>query len=225
MIKIRNLSYFLVLVLAACTFDSSNNKAEAETPVYSTSNSYEKDGDYARAYFASGCFWCVEAIFESVEGVQEAISGYSGGTEKNPTYSLVSSGRSRHAEAVEVIYDPSVVTYETLLKVFFGSHDPTTADRQGPDRGPQYRSAVFYQTEKEKELTENYIKELEKKGTFKAKIVTEVSKLKVFYKAEGYHQDYERKHPNNSYVRAVSIPRLRSFQTKYPELLKKGTGH
>ncbi|MEO1049658.1 MAG: peptide-methionine (S)-S-oxide reductase MsrA [Bacteroidota bacterium] len=179
----------------------------------------------SKAYFASGCFWCVEAIFESVEGVKEAVSGYSGGQSQNPTYAQVSSGRTRHAEAVEVYYDPKVVSFETLLKVFFGSHDPTTPDRQGPDAGPQYRSVVFYQNAEEKKLTEAYIKELQAAGTFDAEIVTEVVKLEVFYKAEDYHQDYERKNPYNPYIRAVSIPRLNRFKAKFPELLKSEQPH
>jgi peptide-methionine (S)-S-oxide reductase len=175
----------------------------------------------SKAYFASGCFWCVEAVFESVSGVEETISGYSGGSTPNPTYGFVSSGQSRYAESVEVYYDPAVVSYSTLLKVFFGSHDPTTKDRQGPDRGPQYRSIIFYQNPEEQKLANDYIEELKNAGTFKGDIVTEVVPFEKFYKAEDYHQDYERLNPDNSYVQSVSIPRLRSFQEKFPELLKK----
>ena len=171
------------------------------------------------AYFASGCFWCVEAIFQSVEGVEEAISGYSGGKIKNPTYRLVSSGATRHAEAVEVYYDPNIVSYETLLKVFFGSHDPTTPDQQGPDRGPQYRSAIFYQTQEEKELIDGYIAEIS--SDYSKPITTEVAEFEVFYDAEDYHQEYEARNPNQPYVRSVSIPRLNRFKAKFPELLKK----
>jgi peptide-methionine (S)-S-oxide reductase len=176
----------------------------------------------SKAYFASGCFWCVEAVFESVKGVKEAVSGYAGGTEVNPTYEQVGAGRTGHAEAVEVYYDPQVVSYETLLKVFFGSQDPTTANRQGPDVGSQYRSVVFYQNESEKKLTEDYIRKLDASGQFKSKIVTQVVPFKAFYPAEDYHQNYERMHPENRYVQAVSIPRLRQFQAKFPELLKEG---
>lgn len=221
MLKIKTVLLLFALVIGACSFDANQSASQVETAPVAVTTSYENADGLAKAYFASGCFWCVEAIFESVEGVKEAISGYSGGTIKNPTYSLISSGNTRHAETVEVIYDPTIVSYETLLKVFFGSHDPTTPDQQGPDRGPQYRSAVFYQTPQEKKLTEDYIAKLIKMKAFDGKITTEVSKLKVFYKAEDYHQDYEKKHPNNSYVRAVSIPRLKRFQAKYPELLKK----
>ncbi len=174
----------------------------------------------AVAYFASGCFWCVEAIFESVEGVGDVVSGYSGGKESTATYGEVSAGRTEHAEAVAVHYDSTKVDYPTLLKVFFGSHDPTTLNQQGPDRGTQYRSAIFYRNDTEKELAIKYIKELLAKGEY-SKITTEVSMLKGFYKAEAYHQNYERNNPNNSYVRSVSIPRLNKFKKKFPELLKE----
>ncbi|MGJ8661266.1 MAG: peptide-methionine (S)-S-oxide reductase MsrA [Bacteroidota bacterium] len=173
----------------------------------------------AVAYFASGCFWCVEAVFESVKGVGEVESGYSGGTEKNPSYEMVSSGRTRHAEAVKVYYDSTIVSYNTLLKVFFGSHDPTTLNQQGPDKGPQYRSVIFYQTPKEKQEAEIYMTLLLKNDVY-SNITTEVVPFEKFYIAEDYHQNYERLHPDQGYVRAVSIPRLNAFKAKYPELLK-----
>ena len=175
---------------------------------------------YETAYFASGCFWCVEAIFESVKGVKEVVSGYSGGKEKNPTYEQVGYGRTTHAEAVEVYYDPKIVSFETLVKVFFGSHDPTTLNRQGPDKGAQYRSIAFYKNESEKKIIKDYISELENKKVYSAPIVTEVKPFSVFYDAEDYHQDYEKNNPNNSYIRNVSVPRLKRFQAKFPELLK-----
>ncbi len=181
----------------------------------------EKIETNAVAYFASGCFWCVEAIFESVEGVGDVISGYSGGKKSTANYNDVSAGRTDHAESVAVHYDSTKVDYPTLLKVFFGSHDPTTLNQQGPDRGRQYRSAIFYRNNKEKELAENYIDELLSKQVF-PKITTEVVQFEAFYKAEDYHQNYEERNPNNSYVRAVSIPRLNKFKNKYPELLKEG---
>ena len=174
-----------------------------------------------KAYFASGCFWCVEAIFESVEGVQEAHSGYSGGKTKNPTYNQIGYGNTGHAEAVEVIYDPKVVSFKTLVEVFFGSHDPTTLNRQGPDRGTQYRSVAFYQNDTEKNAIESHIVKLIEEEVYSNKIVTEVTPLVKFYYAEEYHQDYEKINPENSYVRNVSIPRLNRFKAKYPHLLKK----
>lgn len=200
------------------------------TSVFACGNSVQTDKVDAKpiqegmstAYFASGCFWCVEAVFQSVKGVSDAVSGYSGGTEKNPTYEKVSAGRTSHAEAVKVYYDPMKVDFETLVKVFFGSHDPTTLNQQGPDRGAQYRSIAFYQSEKEKEIIENYIRELNESKQYNSPVVTEVKEFNVFYDAEEYHQEYERNHPENPYVQGVSIPRLRKFQEKYPELLKEG---
>ncbi|MEL7534402.1 MAG: peptide-methionine (S)-S-oxide reductase MsrA, partial [Bacteroidota bacterium] len=211
----------LFLSLSACSMQQ-NSRQSAEQTAIKTVNTEELD-KLSKAYFASGCFWCVEAIYESVRGVEEAVSGYSGGEIKNPTYQQVSSGRTKHAEAVEVYYDPEVVDYATLVKVFFGSHDPTTPNRQGPDRGPQYRSMVYYQNASEKQIVESYIQELEAAGTFDAKIVTEVVPFEVFYDAEDYHQDFERLNPNQPYVQAVSIPRLKRFQAKFPELLKEET--
>ena len=191
-----------------------DNKSQLWTPP-SISQGMEK------AYFASGCFWCVEAIFESVEGVQEAHSGYSGGKTKNPTYNQIGYGNTGHAEAVEVIYDPKVVSFKTLVEVFFGSHDPTTLNRQGPDRGTQYRSVAFYQNDTEKNAIESHIVKLIEEEVYSNKIVTEVTPLVKFYYAEEYHQDYERLNPNVAYVRSVSVPRLNSFKEKFPELLKE----
>lgn len=174
---------------------------------------------YEVAYFASGCFWCVEAVFESVIGVKEAVSGYSGGTAENANYKAVSAGRTDHAESVAVYYDPKVISYETLLTVFFDSHDPTTLNQQGPDRGRQYRSVIFYNNEKEQQLADKHIAKLLKTGAFPL-ITTEVEELKAFYPAENYHQDYKKKNPNDRYVLGVSNPRLNKFKAKHPELLK-----
>lgn len=178
---------------------------------------------YETAYFASGCFWCVEAIFESVKGVKEAVSGYSGGTEENPTYEQVGSGMTHHAEAVKVYYDPKEISFTALVQVFFGSHDPTTLNRQGPDRGPQYRSIAFYKNDSEKKIIENYIAALKDQKKYgDDTITTEVTKFEKFYDAEDYHQDYERKHPNNPYITNVSIPRLNRFKKNFTEYLKDG---
>lgn len=210
-------SKYFLLVFSMVFSLACNSTTPQEKP-----SSQDLSG-YSKAYFASGCFWCVEAIFQSVEGVAEVISGYSGGAKKNPTYQQVSAGKTDHAEAVEVYYDPKVVSYETLLKVFFGSHDPTTPNQQGPDKGPQYRSMIFYQNDSEEKMAKDYIKALDDSGIYGSmlKIVTEVVPFKVFYKAEDYHQDYEERNPYQPYVMAVSIPRLNRFKAKYPELLKK----
>ncbi|WP_299162443.1 peptide-methionine (S)-S-oxide reductase MsrA [uncultured Tenacibaculum sp.] len=172
------------------------------------------------AYFASGCFWCVEAIFESVKGVEEAVSGYAGGLTKNPTYRKIGTGRTGHAETVAVYYNTKKVSFQTLVDVYFGSHNPTTKNGQHPDYGTQYRSIAFYKNEKEKQIIESTIKKLNKEF-YKGKIVTEVTKFTKFYPAEEYHQNYEKLHPENPYVQKVSIPRLNRFKRKFPELLKK----
>lgn len=211
------MKYFLIGIL----FLSFNlTSCDAQFRKKDKDNAIEKPTGFETAYFASGCFWCVEAIFESVKGVEEVISGYSGGKASTANYSQVSAGVTDHAESVEVFYDPEVVSYETLLKVFFGSHDPTTLNQQGPDSGTQYRSAIFYKNEEEKIAAENYIKALEDNEVFSKPIVTQVVPFEAFYDAEGYHQDYEKLNPNQPYVRAVSVPRLKRFQSKYPELLK-----
>ena len=172
-----------------------------------------------RAYFASGCFWCVEAVFESVKGVKEAISGYSGGHTKNPTYEESNTGRTGHAEAVEVIYDPEVVDFETLTDVYFGSMDPTQKNGQGPDIGSQYRSIIFYQNETQKKIIQEKIKEIGK--DYEKPIAVEVLPFQKFWKAEAYHQNYEKNNPNDPYIRNVSVPRINKFRRKFPQLLKE----
>lgn len=213
-----SISSSILLLLAACgNVPSESNQRSEETP----KNVQRADlSGLSKAYFASGCFWCVEAIFEDVKGVTEVISGYAGGEEKNPTYEQVSAGLTSHAEAVEIYYNPDKVEFETLVKVFFGSHDPTTLNQQGPDKGAQYRSIAFYTNESEEQIINDYIKKLKVNQVYEDEITTEVKKLNIFYDAEDYHQDYEKKNPNNPYVQRVSIPRLKRFQEKYPELLK-----
>jgi peptide-methionine (S)-S-oxide reductase len=206
---------FLALIFMACTTSANSVSTKADSPKHPEKSSYN-----AVAYFASGCFWCVEAIFESVKGVSEVESGYAGGTEKNPTYELIGTGKTRYAEAVKVYYDSTVIAYEQLLIVFFDSHNPETLNQQGPDRGPQYRSAIFYNGNDEKKAIQKHMNELRANKVYK-NITTEVSPLDIFYVAEDYHQNYERNNPTNSYVRAVSIPRIEAFKTKHPELLKK----
>ncbi|REE27358.1 peptide-methionine (S)-S-oxide reductase MsrA [Winogradskyella pacifica] len=181
-----------------------------------------KDGK-AKAYFASGCFWCVEAVYESVKGVEESISGYAGGHTKNPTYEASNTGRTGHAEAVEIIYDPEVVSFATLVDVYFGSQDPTQANGQGPDHGSQYRSIIFYQNDEQKKIIEDKKAALAKE--LDATIAAEVYPFQKFWIAEDYHQNYERLHPNQGYIRNVSIPRLNKFKAKFPELLKDGGKH
>jgi peptide-methionine (S)-S-oxide reductase len=176
----------------------------------------------AIAAFAEGCFWCSEHIFEAVAGVDSAVSGYAGGTVPNPTYELVNTETTGHAETVLVYYDPTVVSYAELTKVFFTSHDPTTPNRQGPDVGSSYRSILFYMTPQEKSLAENSLNDFSTSGLFKSKIVTEVRPLNEFYRAEQYHQDYIEHNPESPYVRNVSLPRYELFKKTYKGKLKLG---
>ena len=178
----------------------------------------------SRAYFASGCFWCVEAIYESVKGVKESISGYSGGHTENPTYELSNTGRTGHAEAVEIIYDPNVVSFSQLVDVYFGSQIITQINGQGPDYGSQYRSIIFYQNVAQKNTIEQKIKTLEKELGL-GKVAAEVQPFEKFWQGEAYHQDYEKNNPNNGYIKGVSIPRLKRFQEKFPDLLKEEAKH
>ena len=211
--------FLISIQIAACTI-------AAPKPVYNSTpvaeRVYSMPQEYKAAYFASGCFWCVEAVFEHVDGVQEAISGYAGGSTINPNYRQVVTGKTGHAESIKVIYDPNRVSFETLVQVFFGSHDPTTLNRQGPDKGTHYRSIAFYENEAEKKTIEKTIKKLTKIKRYKNPIVTEIKKFDVFYQAEDYHQDFEKNNPNNPYIRAVSKPRVSQFLQAYPELVKAG---
>ena len=223
-----NISRIPLLILLFFVSLSCQPKKTSQKPVLAQEKTIEKViltaeqlQQYETAYFASGCFWCVEAIFESVKGVKEVYSGYSGGKEKNPTYEQVAYGRTGHAEAVEVYYNPEEITFTQLVQVFFGSHDPTSLNRQGPDRGAQYRSVAFYKNEEEEKIIRDYIKLLESKNVYDRPIVTQVVEFDTFYKAEEYHQDFERRNPNNSYVRNVSIPRLNRFKENFQSYLKE----
>lgn len=172
------------------------------------------------ATFAGGCFWCTEAVFERVIGVKYVISGYSGGTTAFPTYGMVSAGKTDYAEAIQIYYDPELVSFTTLLDVFFkAAHDPTQMNRQGPDVGPQYRSIAFFRDEQEQEQIVQKITELEI-DDFDVEIVTEVEPFKKFYPAEKYHQDYYESHQDNSYVYNVSRPKVLKFEKNFPDLLK-----
>lgn len=171
-----------------------------------------------RAYFASGCFWCVEAVYESVRGVEEVYAGYSGGHTENPTYEESNTGRTGHAEAVEVIYDPEVVSFASLIDVYFGSQNITQKNGQGPDIGSQYRSIIFYQNEEEKRTVQAKHDEMAEK--IGEKPAAEILPFQKFWMAEDYHQDYKKRNPGNPYIRSVSDPRLKKFKAKFPELLK-----
>lgn len=174
-----------------------------------------------KAVFAGGCFWCTEAVFERVAGVTKVVSGYSGGDAKSANYDAVSAGRTQHAEAIEITYDPDKVTFGQLLKVFFSvAHDPTQLNKQGPDWGTQYRSAVFYVNEEQKKVTEAYIRQLTAAKSFGQPIVTQVVPLTAFYVAEGYHQDYVKNHPSNPYVVINALPKVKKLKEQIPALAK-----
>ncbi len=174
------------------------------------------------AILAGGCFWCTEAVFEQIEGVEKVVSGYSGGDKASANYEAVSTGRTGHAEAIEITYDPAKITYGQILKVFFSvAHDPTQLNRQGPDHGPQYRSAIFFRDADQKKIAEAYIKQLEQAKIFDQPIVTEVTALKAFYPGEEYHQNYCSRNPKNRYVQAIANPKVEKTRKQYPDLLKK----
>lgn len=174
------------------------------------------------AVLAGGCFWCTEAVFEIMEGVDDVISGYSGDSKETATYDQVSTGRTKHAEAILITYDPQKTSYGELLKIFFSvAHDPTTLNRQGNDIGPQYRSAIFYEDEEQKRVAEAYIDQLNKAGVFSRPIVTEIAPLDKFYTAEGYHQDYARGNRSNPYIIHVSDPKVAKLKKMYPGCVRK----
>ncbi len=209
------------LLFASCQSSGQSTKEKTTTTqkeIITPVQTQAVDG-YERAYFASGCFWCVEAVYESVKGVKESISGYSGGHTNNPTYQSSNTGRTGHAEAVEIFYNPKIVSFSTLVDVYFGSQNPTQVNGQGPDHGSQYRSIIFYQNEDQRKIIEE--KKLALSEKLNRKIAAEVLPFQKFWKGEDYHQDYEKRNPNNGYIRNVSIPRLRRFQSKFPELIKE----
>jgi peptide-methionine (S)-S-oxide reductase len=171
------------------------------------------------ATFAGGCFWCMEAVFVPLRGVEKVVSGYIGGTVKDPTYRQVCSGTTGHAEAIEITFDPEAITYDELLEIFFGLHDPTTKDRQGGDVGTQYRSAIFYHSSAQKSAADAMIARLGREGVFPAPIVTEVVPAETFYGAEDYHQRYFEQNPNQPYCQAVISPKVAKLRKKYAEKL------
>ena len=209
---------FIIALLFSCQNSAQVNK-EQNAVINAKPVEVPMKNGKAKAYFASGCFWCVEAVYESVKGVDEVINGYSGGHTSNPTYEASNTGRTGHAEAVEVIYDPQVISFSTLVDVYFASQNPTQVNGQGPDNGSQYRSIIFYQNDNQKQII------LEKKEALSKilnkEVAAEVYPFQKFWIAEDYHQNYEKLHPENRYVQGVSVPRLNRFKAKMPELLKE----
>ena len=213
----------LVLSLFFSCQNTAQTKKEQQAVISADPVEIPIENGKAKAYFASGCFWCVEAIYESVKGVEESISGYSGGHTKNPTYGSSNTGRTGHAEAVEIIYDPNIISFETLVDVYFASQNVTQVNGQGNDRGSQYRSIIFYQNEEQKQIVLKKKEALAKQ--LNLKIAAEVYPFQKFWVAEDYHQDYEKLHPNHPYIQNVSIPRLNRFKSKFPKELLKEESH
>jgi peptide-methionine (S)-S-oxide reductase len=215
----KNIIFTICLTLLFSCQNSGQANKNQEAVVNAKPIKVPLQNGKAKAYFASGCFWCVEAIYESVKGVDEVINGYAGGHTKNPTYESSNTGKTGHAEAVEVIYDPEIVSFETLVDVYFASQNVTQVNGQGSDNGSQYRSIIFYQNDTQKQIITKKKEALAKK--LNAKIAAEVYPFQKFWIAENYHQNYERLHPNNSYIQNVSVPRLKRFKANFSkELLK-----
>ena len=213
---IKGLSLVLSLIFSSCTAkEKPFVKEEFKEPV----KVKVKQGMEV-ATFAGGCFWCTEAVFLEIKGVEKVVSGYIGGKTKNPTYKDICTGETGHAEAIQITFNPNEVAYEDLLEVFFGTHDPTTLNRQGADVGTQYRSAIFYHSEAQKTKAENYIQLLEKEKLYDKKIVTKVSSATVFYPAEDYHQNYYNQNSSQGYCQMVIAPKLEKLRKYYKSKLK-----
>ena len=211
---------FSTLALTQCTGQNPKptSNSKLQTP---NSSSMESTKQTDTATFAAGCFWCVEAVFQNLDGVISVMSGYSGGQIKNPSYREVCSGTTGHAEACNIVYDPSKLSFDELLEVFWKTHDPTTMNKQGNDEGTQYRSAIFYHSETQKQLAEKYKKELDASGAFSAPIVTEISPYTNFFNAEDYHQNYFNQNGDQPYCRFVIQPKVDKFKKVFKDKLKK----
>ena len=218
----------LLTCLASCdrsaatgaTGDAAQPAAAKALPAPADDSPSTRPAGPRTAVLAAGCFWCVEAVFEQLDGVTDVVSGYAGGTKESADYEKVSAGETDHAEVVQVTYDPSKITYGQLLQVYFATHDPTTKDRQGPDWGRQYRSAIFYADDAEKRAGEAYIAQLNDAKAFPAPIVTTLEPLTGFYPAEAYHQDFVTKHPDHPYVRQWVPPKMEKLKKQFAERLK-----
>ena len=213
--RINLLSYFFAIIFLSC--------GQIDSPSLSTANINQMTNIKTdTATFGAGCFWCVEAVFQQLDGVLKVTSGYSGGHVANPTYEQVCSKKTGHVEVCRIVYDPSKITFDELLEVFWKTHDPTTPDQQGNDRGPQYRSAIFYHNQAQKKTAEEYKIELAKSGAWSNEIVTSIEPLKNFYEAEDYHQNYYNANADQMYCRYVIQPKLEKFEKVFKDKLKKG---
>ena len=209
------MKFFYSTIIAVMMFSSCAQTQGKTAANISLAIKQKPSANEAVATFSEGCFWHAEIIFQSLVGVRDAVSGYAGGTDTNPDYEKVSTGKTGHTETVQVYYDPSKISYETLVKALFASMDPTQLNRQGNDAGTEYRSVAFYRTENEKKIIDAEIKHINDAKTYKSKIVTEVIPFTKFYPAENYHQEYIYYHPENSYVKNVSIPEYLEFKQEF----------
>lgn len=209
----------MVAISCAQSDKKQRKKMEKETVALDETN--VNTAGTEKATFGTGCFWCTEAVLESLDGVKKVVSGYSGGHDPNPTYKAVCTGETGHAECVEVTFDPKVITYADLLEAFFRSHDPTSLNRQGNDVGTQYRSVVFYHNEEQKQLAETAKAELDKSGAYSKPIVTEITPAVKFFVAEDYHQNYYANNPDQGYCAFVIAPKLDKFKKVFKEKLRK----
>lgn len=214
MLKVLFISIVSLTGLNSCAQKDNSVKTKKDNKVMSTSK-------LDTATFGTGCFWCTEAIFQQLEGVEKVTSGYSGGTVANPTYEHVCSKTTGHAECLNIMYDPKKISFDELLEIFWQVHDPTTLNRQGADVGPQYRSVVFYQNEEQRAKTAKYKAELDKSGAFDKPIVTTVEPFKIFYPAEEYHQNYYRNNTGQGYCQFVIRPKVEKFEKVFKSKLKK----
>ena len=211
---------YMMLLLLLIVGSSCGQKKNQQSTSTKDMTSNVKEG-LTQATFGSGCFWCTEAVFLNVDGVEKVVSGYEGGKLKNPTYKEVCSGLTGHAEVIQVTYDPKKVTYDELLEIFWKTHDPTTLNKQGADEGTQYRSVIFYQNEEQKTIAEEYKKELDKSGAFERPIVTEITAATIFYPAEDYHQNYYNLNGSAPYCSYVIQPKIEKFKKVFKDKLKK----
>tara|TARA_B100001175_G_C19507112_1_gene641552 strand:+ start:1913 stop:2554 length:642 start_codon:yes stop_codon:yes gene_type:complete len=208
----------IVSFFLACVFYSSCAQEKRSSLQLDLQPIYINQKDVHKAYFASGCFWCVEAIYESLIGVKEVTSGYSGGDTNNPTYGLVNTKLTGHAETIEVVYDPSEISFSNLLDVYFGSQNIDQINGQGPDMGPQYRSIIFYQDNNQKTIIEGKIVKIESEKNLK--VAAEVYPFRKFWVAENYHQNFKKNNPNHPYIKNVSNPRFKNFKFRFENLIK-----
>lgn len=215
---------FSWLTNSSCQTEAEAAEQGKSFPGPAVDATLEKKQNTAKAVFAGGCFWCTEAVCERVVGVKNVVSGYAGGSKADADYRKVSSGTTNHAEAIEITYDTKRISYGQLLKVFFAAaHDPTQLNKQGPDWGKQYRSAIFYTTDEQRDVAEAYIKQLDAAGVFPKKIVTTVEKLDKFYPAEEYHQDFARNNPSQGYVVVNALPKIEKLKKNLPDLVADKT--